>query len=230
MVIIKDNIESLMSEMQYEFVDKDEFPDPQSNRLYNYWCFLEEYRSQLTDIKKIPLEIVLYSKYYWFSRLVERCREVSDRRDGGMEDWQSRILYEINDTAKDKVKRVLSQTEDQEILYMYAYHYNWDDGFEIPQAILDNGKCDLSIALLLFYEADGFRFLMEKSDNVNSPQWSSFVRDLYDSIMAGKYRKGKIAFEVPLSKVQVYKLKKMLTEEEKIFTENIDGKCLDTYL
>ncbi len=101
MEIIKGNIETLMVEMQYEFVNKDEFSDPQSNRLYNNWRFLEEYRSQLTDVKKIPLEIVLYSKYYWFSRLVERCREVSGRRDGGMEDWQDRILYEIDYSVKD---------------------------------------------------------------------------------------------------------------------------------
>lgn len=146
------------------------------------------------------------------------------------QDSISKVKALLYDTEKGRVKRILSQTEDQEILYLYVCNYNWDDGFEIPQAILDNGKCELSIALLLFYKADGYRFLMEKTDNASSPQWSSFVRDLYDSIMVGKYRKGKIAFEVPLSKVQVYKLKKMLTEEEKVFTENIAGKCLDTYL
>ncbi len=135
------------------------------------------------------------------------------------------LLY---DTAKDKVKSFLSQTDDQEILYMYACNYNWDDGFEIPQAILDNEKCDLSIALLLFYEADGCQYLTEKSDNINLPQWSVFIRKLYDSIMAGKYRQGEIAFKVPLSKVQIYKLKKVLTEDENIFIEDINGKCLDT--
>jgi len=30
-----------------------------------------------------------------------------------------------------------------------------------------------------------------------------------------------------LSKVQFFKLKKIITEEENIFTENIEGKCLD---
>ncbi|RGS62181.1 DUF4274 domain-containing protein, partial [Roseburia inulinivorans] len=42
---------------------------------------------------------------------------------------------------------MISQTEDQEILYVYAYNYNWDNGFDIPQTVLDNKKCDLSIAL-----------------------------------------------------------------------------------
>ena len=59
------------------------------------------------------------------------------------------------DHDNDEVKRIISQTEDQEILYVYAYNYNWDNGFDIPQTVLDNKKCDLSIALLIFYRAGG---------------------------------------------------------------------------
>ncbi len=134
------------------------------------------------------------------------------------------LLY---DTDNDEVKRTIFQTEDQEILYVYAYNYNWDNGFDIPQAVLDNEKCDLSIALLIFYRADGLSYLEDKSDNANLPQWSSFIKRLYDSILTGKYQRGEIEFKVPLSKVQFFKLKKIITEEENIFTENIEGKCLD---
>lgn len=130
-------------------------------------------------------------------------------------------------TDNDEVKRTIFQTEDQEILYVYAYNYNWDNGFDIPQAVLDNEKCDLSIALLIFYRADGLSYLEDKSDNANLPQWSSFIKRLYDSILTGKYQRGEIEFKVPLSKVQFFKLKKIITEEENIFTENIEGKCLD---
>jgi len=134
------------------------------------------------------------------------------------------LLY---DTDNGEVKRTIFQTEDQEILYVYAYNYNWDNGFDIPQAVLDNEKCDLSIALLIFYRADGLRYLEDKSDNANLPQWSSFIKRLYDSILTGKYQRGEIEFKVPLSKVQFFKLKKIITEEENIFTENIEGKCLN---
>ena len=136
---------------------------------------------------------------------------------------RKKISYEI----KHEVKRTIFQTEDQEILYVYAYNYNWDNGFDIPQAVLDNEKCDLSIALLIFYRADGLSYLEDKSDNANLPQWSSFIKRLYDSILTGKYQRGEIEFKVPLSKVQFFKLKKIITEEENIFTENIEGKCLD---
>lgn len=59
------------------------------------------------------------------------------------------------DADTDEVKRIISQTEDQEILYIYIYNYNWDNGFDIPQTVLDNKICDLSIALLIFYRAGG---------------------------------------------------------------------------
>ena len=132
------------------------------------------------------------------------------------------LLY---DTDNDEVKRTIFQTEDQEILYVYAY--NWDNGFDIPQTVLDNEKCDLSIALLIFYRADGLSYLEDKSNNANLPQWSSFIKRLYESILTGKYQKGKLEFKVPLSKVQLCKLKKAIAEAEKIFTKNIEGKCLD---
>lgn len=134
------------------------------------------------------------------------------------------LLY---DTDNDELKRTICEIEEQEILYVYAYNYNWDDGFDIPQTVLDNEKCDLSTALLIFYRADGLSYLEDKSDNANLPQWSFFIKRLYESIVNGKYQRGEIEFKVPLSKVQLFKLKKVITEKENIFTENIEGKCLD---
>ena len=131
------------------------------------------------------------------------------------------------DSTNGEIKTIISQIEDQEFLYVYMYNYNWDNGFEIPQAVLDNDNSDLSIALLIFYRADGLRYLVDKSDNVNLPQWQSFIKKLYDAILSGRYQRGKIAFKVQLSKVQLYKLSKGLKEQEKIFIENIEGKCVD---
>ena len=37
------------------------------------------------------------------------------------------LLY---DADTDEVKRIISQMKDQEILYVYAYNYNWDNGFD----------------------------------------------------------------------------------------------------
>ena len=122
------------------------------------------------------------------------------------------LLYNADN---DEVKRTIFQTEDQETLYAYAYNYNWDNGFDIPQLVLDNEKCDLSIALLIFYRADGLSYLADKSDNVSLPQWSSFIKRLYDSIIMGKYQRGEIEFKVPLSKVELFKLNKIIKNTSK---------------
>ena len=108
-------------------------------------------------------------------------------------------------------------------LYTLADEYNWDDGFKVPQEILDNEQCDLSTALLIFYRADGFSYLQNRTYDAQLPQWSDFIKRLYDAILAGKYPKGKNEFKVPLTKVQIYKLSKTMTEEEKIFIRDIEG-------
>lgn len=66
----------------------------------------------------------------------------------------SKVKSLLYDCTKDEVQTVIRQTENTDILYLYAYNYNWDNGFEIPQLILDNDKCDLSTALLIFFRAE----------------------------------------------------------------------------
>ena len=139
----------------------------------------------------------------------------------------SRVTSLLYDCTNDEVQVIISQTEDPEVLYMYAYNYNWDNGFEIPQSILDHNKCNLSIALLIFYRADGASYLLNKSYSERLPQWSSFIKKLYETIIDEKYQKAEIEFKAPLSKVELYKLKKILSEQENIFIENIEGKNLD---
>ncbi|RKM58182.1 DUF4274 domain-containing protein [Butyrivibrio sp. X503] len=134
------------------------------------------------------------------------------------------LLY---NTDIEVAKESIIQMNDSEQLYLYAYNYNWDNGFDIPQLVLDNESCELSIALLIFYRADGIGYLIDKSDNENLPKWSSFIECLYESILRGKYPKGKIGFKNPLSEVEKYKLKKQITKEDSIFIEDIAGESLD---
>ena len=48
------------------------------------------------------------------------------------------LLY---DNTKEEILAAISQMKDSDLLYIYADHYNWDDGFEIPQAILKHNLC-----------------------------------------------------------------------------------------
>lgn len=99
MEIIKNNIEEMMKEMNYVYKE-DRYPDDQLNSLYNYYIFLNEYEDKIIGTKKASLEIILYSKYYWFSRLVDRCHEIYGS-DVGTDQQQYMMLEEIDHRVED---------------------------------------------------------------------------------------------------------------------------------
>lgn len=132
-----------------------------------------------------------------------------------------RHLY--NDNVDAAIKYVKS-LDSEEQLYIYAYNYNWDDGFEVPEEILNNEHCTMSVALLIFDLADGMTYLQNKTDAPDLPEWSSFICKLYNRVMEHGFRNGKAAFKPDLSKVQIYKMKKMITEEEQVFISEIEGE------
>lgn len=134
------------------------------------------------------------------------------------------LLYSME---VEDVKNTLSSCEDSTILHIYAYNYNWNNGFDIPLEIINNSSCTLGTALMIFYLADGYRYLIERTETSDIPEWLSFVSELYRQITAGKYTDTSIAFSVPLSKVQIFKLKKQLNENEQIFVNAIEGKDCD---
>lgn len=135
------------------------------------------------------------------------------------------LLY---NTEKKEILKAIDEIKDEKTLFVYAYNYNWDNGFEIPKEILNNSSCTLSIAMLLFWEADGLSYLLDKSLNDNLPEWFAFISMLYDKIVNNMFINGMVACKVPLTKVQIFKLSKTLTAKEKIFVNNIEGE--DMYL
>ena len=56
-----------------------------------------------------------------------------------MEELIQQMLYT---KTKEEILDVLDYIEIPEALYVYAYNYNWDDGFEIPEKIIDKECCD----------------------------------------------------------------------------------------
>lgn len=121
------------------------------------------------------------------------------------------LLYTM---SIESVKDTLSSCRNSKILHIYAYNYNWNNGFDIPQTIVDNPACSLGTALIVFYLADGYRYLSERNESSDIPDWLSFITNLYNHISAGNFADHSIAFYVPLSKVQIFKLKKQLNENE----------------
>ncbi len=126
-----------------------------------------------------------------------------------------------NDSIPQAIKFVES-LDDEESLFTYANKYNWDDGFDVPKAILQNKNCSLSVALLIFHLADGLYYVEEKGNAEGDKQWLSFVKDLYKRILNGDFPQGAMPFDPELSRVQVYKLKKTLSAKEMIFITPIE--------
>ena len=133
----------------------------------------------------------------------------------------SNHLY--NDTPAQALNFVDTITTEKE-LFLYAYNYNWDNGFDIPNAILKNSKCSLSVALLLFSLSDGYMYLQYKKCSEGTKAWSLFIKNLYERIINKDFYDGITAFNPQLSKVEEYKIKKILTDEESIFITPISGE------
>lgn len=122
----------------------------------------------------------------------------------------------------------VAEITDQHVLHLLGRSYNWDDGFAVPEAIINNPNCCLSTALELFYLADGARYLKDKLDVEQSALglWKHFVIGLYEQIIQGRFERNGIGFKPPLSKVEIYKLKKNLEPSEYIFIEVVEEENL----
>lgn len=131
------------------------------------------------------------------------------------------LSIEEKQVAVDKI-------EDSELLHVIMVNYNWDDGFELPKLVLKNKNCELSTALLIFYLVGGEEFLFEREKILSKKsERNSFLSELYDNIISNIYPKGRIYFEPPLTKVEIYKFKKILTPSENIFIESFGNEKME---
>ena len=69
-------------------------------------------------------------------------------------------------------------------------------------------RCDLALALEIFYLSDGYAYLEDLEKTTDLKEWNSFITALYDDISNNKFPKTGKSFKIPLSKVQKYKLQK----------------------
>ena len=128
------------------------------------------------------------------------------------------LLYNEN---KMEVISELAACDDKDFLNSFALEYDWNYGFDIPKAILSNPNCSLGTALALFYLGDGYRYLTEKPASSDLPEWLAFISSLYSEIKSGKFNDTSVSFEVPLNKIQIFKLKKTLSDDEQVFITGI---------
>lgn len=129
--------------------------------------------------------------------------------DNSKKDYVLRLLH--NENTEEIIKEI-NAIQDPEILHMFSMNYNWDDGFDIPFSIINNKNCDLGTALMIFYDADGYRVLEDSDElvNTNLTEWANFIQSLEKKILEKNFTKNNIKFVPPLTKVQIFKLKKKI--------------------
>lgn len=93
MILLKETMENLLQQTNYPM--KNKYDDAESNRLLNYWLLLDKRESLIQDLTWESLETVLYSKYYWSSRLIDRYTSLYGS-DAGMEQCRYKILDEMD--------------------------------------------------------------------------------------------------------------------------------------
>ena len=112
-------------------------------------------------------------------------------------------------------------------------NYNWDNGFEVPEAIITHTNCTLSVALLAFYRADGLRYLFEGEDaiaNSLSKSWETFIKEIYDKILKEHYPIGNISYYPEITNIQKFKLKKLHPNLSSFILDGVSGKDLHILL
>ena len=138
----------------------------------------------------------------------------------------SYILYsESNAEAVELVKSINSEDE----LFVLLDNYNWDNGFEVPEAIINHPNCTLSVALLTFHRADGIQYLLEGEAvfaNRLSKSWEDFIKEVYNKILKKKYPNGSISFQPEITKIQKFKLNKLTPNLDPIILDGVLGKDL----
>ena len=123
------------------------------------------------------------------------------------------------------VKSINSEDE----LFVLLDNYNWDNGFEVPEAIINHPNCTLSVALLAFHRADGIQYILEGEAifaNRLSKSWGKFIKEVYDKILKKKYPKGSISFQPEITKIQKFKLNKLIPNLDSFILDGVLGKDL----
>ena len=143
---------------------------------------------------------------------------------------QSDALHSEN---KSEVVKLVHSINAEEELFVLLDNYNWDNGFEVPEAIITHTNCTLSVALLAFYRADGLRYLFEGEDafaNPLSKSWETFIKEVYDRILKEYYPIGNISYDPEITNIQKFKLKKLHPNLSSFILDGVSGKDLHILL
>lgn len=129
----------------------------------------------------------------------------------------------------DSIIEEIKQIDEPLFLHVIAGNYNWGEGFKIPTEIISSPYCDLGTALLMFYDADGYK-LLESREVFNlsvSASWKKFILYLYDKIAYKDFQYTSISFDPPIPKMRMYRIIKNNPDIPAVFFVKSPGIVLE---
>jgi len=93
MEIIRNNIDELIDKIGYEY--RNEFSNEKVNAFFNYWLFFDQKELEIVKLLGIPLDVAVYSKWYWSERYRASYEELYDEEiPGDIEDYIFKFTIE----------------------------------------------------------------------------------------------------------------------------------------
>jgi hypothetical protein len=133
-------------------------------------------------------------------------------------------IHALVDDVDDVLARVtaVASFQSAEELQYLANYYNWDDGFALPTAIASHPKCDLGVALNLFWLAEGICLLTKEvePDEYNR-DWVAFCQLVSGRILEGYYQRGQTSYQPPTGVARIYSYRKQGVPE--ILLQKVEG-------
>jgi len=107
-------------------------------------------------------------------------------------------------------------------LQQAALDHNWDDGLALPTELANHPHCDLGVAMLLFWLAEGTYWYAKTSrDGEHNQEWRTFCSALAQRITSGHYKLGESSFRTNLGAAQKAKFRSQGVPE--IFLTDVVG-------
>jgi hypothetical protein len=106
------------------------------------------------------------------------------------------------ETPAEAVRLVVSIRSPEE-LHAVMLKYNWDDGFEMPMAVLDHPECERATASLIFINAQGLTDMATAKG-----KHSVLLRRVADLLLSGGLPELRIAYRPQINSAELYHLQK----------------------
>ena len=130
MEIIRNNIDELIDKLGYKY--KNEYSNEKVNTLFNYWMFFDENGEEIIELLNLPLDVFLYSKWYWSERyLVCYEEEYGEEIPADWGQYQFESTYEsfehwIESPDWEGIEAILKEIHNSECKCINCKTKRWD--------------------------------------------------------------------------------------------------------